>query len=305
MKYDISIALPGIRPHLWRQSYDSTVGSVGSYTFEIIFVGPYDLPEDMKGLPNVKFIKDFGSPTRCSQIAFLHAEGELIMQDGDDGVCVKGMIRNAINLYKKICGRQDGLIMKYTEGHGYPEHSTMHGTDEYWQLGFHENYYYMEGVINNWRLGDFLLNTDYVREIGGIDCVYKSQAMGMTDLTCRVQNNGGKLHLTPFFVKNFDWNPNEPAHKYVQRASEDDWPVFESNWDHSTDRYKIPFDNWESSPEKWDRFSGPAPTHETASLQAKNNGKDFCDRRRAEVAAAKGHTWKESKRYLYGAAPII
>ncbi len=152
----------------------------------------------------------------------------------------------------------------------------------------------MSGVSNSWLVGDFLLKTDYLREIGGVDCKYKTGSCGMSDFVFRIQNSGGKFHLTPWIVKNFDWTPNDPAHSYMRNAMAEDLTFLIQDYEHTTDRYKIPFDNWESSSEKWNRFTDVQP--KVNMLQAE----EFCSRRSREVKKTKGHIWTVKNRTSYG-----
>ena len=69
MKYQLSCLVPGIRTKNWLRLYHS-ISTAFMFSWEIIFVGPYDLPEELKGFDNVKYIKDFGSPIRVSGSCF-------------------------------------------------------------------------------------------------------------------------------------------------------------------------------------------------------------------------------------------
>ena len=76
-KPEISIILPGIRRELWDRFYESISIST-KRTFELIIVGPYPLTEKLESLTNVKYVKDFGSPVRASNIAASICEGKVI-----------------------------------------------------------------------------------------------------------------------------------------------------------------------------------------------------------------------------------
>ena len=75
MKPELSIILPSIRTERLEKLYDSILTST-SRTFELVIVGPYPLPEKLRDLKNVKYVKDFGSPVRASNIAASLCEGE-------------------------------------------------------------------------------------------------------------------------------------------------------------------------------------------------------------------------------------
>lgn len=254
MKYDLSICIPGIRTQNWREIYDSVCASVGDKTFEILFGSPYDLPDNMQGLPNVKLFKDWGSPTRCLQIISEHCEGELITNTADDGVAVADGINKAIDLYRSVCGRQDGIIMKYTEGKGRPTHTDTHASAEYWTPAFHDSLKKLGGFNQQFKWGLWMMDLSYFREVGGLDCKYEPMNFSCHDLLYRIQNNGGQMHLSSTFVYNFDWDPWAKSYQVVQKASNKDYAVFVADYTSPTDRYKIPFDNWKDAPEKWARF---------------------------------------------------
>ena len=45
--YDLSIIVPTIRTHLLKDLYQSFCDSCNTHTFEVIFVGPFDIPESL------------------------------------------------------------------------------------------------------------------------------------------------------------------------------------------------------------------------------------------------------------------
>ena len=76
-KPEISIILPGIRPYNWSKLYDSIVKST-TRRFELIVVGPYRPPDMLQNdIYNFKYVKDYGSPMRASNIGALLCEGRL------------------------------------------------------------------------------------------------------------------------------------------------------------------------------------------------------------------------------------
>ena len=118
MKYDVSICLPAHRTQLWQRLYESAAEAVGPYSWEMILVGPNNPPPFFDDKKNFKFLKDFGTPSRCAQIATMLAEGEFMMWGSDDGYFLKNSIRECISL-KKNLDRKDVVIIRYAEGRGY------------------------------------------------------------------------------------------------------------------------------------------------------------------------------------------
>ena len=87
--YEISIVVPTVHPENWRPMYDSLVKCVKKHSYEVVFVGTCDLPENMVGIPDIKVIKDWGCPMRCIQIGVLHSSGKLMTLGADDGLFVE------------------------------------------------------------------------------------------------------------------------------------------------------------------------------------------------------------------------
>ena len=53
----LSIVVPGIRTHLWYRLYSSLLQHISDDAFELILVGPYNLPEDLCGHENIKYVR--------------------------------------------------------------------------------------------------------------------------------------------------------------------------------------------------------------------------------------------------------
>ena len=70
----------------WASLYQSVLGSIGENSFEMVFVGPCEVPQEFKKIQNCKFVLDYGTPTRCTQIGALHCTGELFTWVSDDGL---------------------------------------------------------------------------------------------------------------------------------------------------------------------------------------------------------------------------
>ena len=70
MNPELSIILPSIRPERLQKVYDSILKST-SAEFELIIISPYPLPESLEKYKNIKYVRDFGNPTRCHNIGLL------------------------------------------------------------------------------------------------------------------------------------------------------------------------------------------------------------------------------------------
>src|SRR5687767_4141227 len=105
MGIDISIAVPGIRTEHWQRLYETAQLGCGEYSFEMIFVGPYSPPPFFDGIKNVKYVRDYGNPSRALQLGAVFAEGEYFTWAVDDGYFLPNGMRDAINTHKNVGGR--------------------------------------------------------------------------------------------------------------------------------------------------------------------------------------------------------
>lgn len=87
-KYDISLCASAIRPHLWKEFYNSTLEN--NCKVEVVFVGDafpdYDLPE------NFKFHYSAVKPTQCWEAAVRNATGRYVSITADDAEYTPGSL---------------------------------------------------------------------------------------------------------------------------------------------------------------------------------------------------------------------
>jgi hypothetical protein len=253
MKYKLSICLPAIRTHLWEKFYESIDVSIGNhYSWELVMVGPNDPPSFFDDKTNFKYLKDYGSPSRCAQIAVSMADGELMMWGSDDGLFVINAIENCIKKHESL-NRKDVIALKYTEGRNYggrPMHP------DYWTAHHHPVLRVTEQNYKIICVGMFKL--DYFREIGGWDCRFEHLNMNTHDLAFRVQRDGGVIYESDGIVCNHDWNPGEGDHIPVNQAfDKNDLPLFRTMYSTNSERpVKIDYENWKDSPKIWQRRFG-------------------------------------------------
>ena len=257
---DLSICLPAIRPSYWERLYDSFVTACTKYTFEVVFVSPYDLPEPLKDKDNVKHVKSYASSVRAAMEGSLLCEGRLIAVPADDGYAFPESLDRSIELLDQSA-EKDAVILRYREG------ADMEGEPkplEYWTVKGNEGFF--EAVKVKMPL-DFkffmqpLMSAEYFREIGGWDCRFEHLAFAAHDLSYRIQRDGGVLHLSPLEVMNCDWTSWDNSmgtkdHAPVQEShGAHDQPLFIKIYqpDGGLDRTKIDFDNWKDCPDVWAR----------------------------------------------------
>jgi len=248
----LSVFLPTIRTHLLEKWYETVSQSCSRHDFEAVFCGPFDLPPTLSSKPNVKFIKDFGNPTRAAQIAATQCEGEYLYHTTDDVTFFPDVISNELDKMEKskIIG------MRYREGEQHSGH-LLH--DSYWYA--HEAYGEMPGINPKWGICvHFLMSRKLFIRYGGFDCRWQYLNHAGHDLLFRIQQNENiQYSLSKEEACSADWMPNitgdhAPIH-FTQ--TEDDAPLFHREWFFKNNRGIIPLENYKDQPKVWKkRFSG-------------------------------------------------
>ena len=252
--YKLSICLPAHRTHLWENFYKSIIHSIGDeYSWELIMVGPNDPPEYFKDKRNFKFFKDYGTPARCFQISLMLAEGELVTWASDDGIYTPGSLKSCVDMHKTL-GKKDIVIARHVEGqnHSGRPHA---GGDDFWRAWHHPTLR-CAGIPEHFMIIlNGMMNLDYLRELGGIDCRYENYNMNLHDLAFRAQRDGCSMHFSQMTVLNCDWNPNEGDHVPVTEAHvEHDMPLFTQLMsEKQEDRIIIDMYNWTDCDPVWKR----------------------------------------------------
>lgn len=243
---DLSIIVPGYRHWEWQKLLASTVASVGDYSFEMIIVGP----EDESGIVDerVTFIKDYGAPGRCFQIAASHAIGKFMTWACDDGVFLPGVLSRMVDRMTEADDPKLALGLNYFEG-GQPRvldfFRARHHADQH-MPGIKEEY---------WTSPMFACTTSYFKDMGGIDCRFEHVNFNMCDFMFRVYNDGGTVEIFMEPVLDIHWDVHAPDYVPVRQAYlETDLPLYQELYSQDqSSRTKISFNNWKDSPEKWVR----------------------------------------------------
>jgi hypothetical protein len=257
MKYELSMCLAGIRPHFWKRLYDSAVVSCSRYSWEMVVVSPYPLPEEMQGLDNVKYVYDKGCPTRASQHGTVPCEGKLLMFPCDDGVFIPDACNQAIDLWNVAANPKDGMVLRYKEGAGMNAPSFPLA---YWNVRYHLGDPNLR-VGNDWKIAPQpMLTLERYRELGGVDVAsFECMSWATHDLCYRIQRDGGVFHLSPLEVMDADnYGATGVDHAPIFHAHGVDHAAFTNLYtnDGALSRVKINFDSWQSSPEVWARRWG-------------------------------------------------
>jgi hypothetical protein len=252
MKYDLTVVLPSIRKERLSEFYSSLYLSMGKYhqSFELIIVSPYNLPEVIDGIHNIKLVKDFGSPARCVQIGTALAEGEFVTWSSDDALYYGNALEECLDLLKTKT-EKDAIIVRYSEGVG---RSGQEPPDNYWVGKTHPDHR-LPFVGDDWNIAPVgLYYTKRFYELGGLDCRFEHANMNSHDLCYRNQKDGGKYYKSPSLVMGCDQEPGySGTHGPIEEAyHNNDCALFAETWSNPRE-VKIPFDNWKDSPSIWKR----------------------------------------------------
>jgi hypothetical protein len=184
--YDISILLPAIRPERWVDFYKSVEASIDSHVqFEIIFVSPVPLPKELENISNVKYITDFGSPTRCFNIALENAENPLVTWAADDGLYRPGMLKKAIQIYEDRKRNQGSTVLAL----GQIEAGNQYDRD-FVRINKHpplRSEFIDDSFI---FFPTAIMERELLDRMQGLDCRFNGHAMAHVDLAIRVQGGG-------------------------------------------------------------------------------------------------------------------
>jgi len=247
--FDVTVCLPGVRVEAWVPLYESIKWSANNCSFELIIVGPHPPPPVLSQEPNIKYIQDYGCPSRCVQIASLASRGKLFTFVSDDGVLRPSSLEGAVKSFDT-----EMMVMRYTEGinreggiHSQP--------DEYWSAWYHADL--QKECLRGYLIAPvWMMETSRFKYLGGLDCRFEHINVCCQDLAFRIQANGGKLKLSPDFVMDCDWSSRGSC-SVVDAYVENDKPLLDSICDSSKNpfenRMRIDYNNWLASPPLWPR----------------------------------------------------
>ena len=279
MKYQLTVLCPGIRTKNWLRLYES-IGESFAHSWEIIFIGPYGLPEELRDKPNVTWIEDWGSPIRCQQIGLLSAQGVFITWAADDGFFLPGALTIAFNKFFEgvidtaktenqevvfkamdwhtstgIAFDYKKLVMgKYQEG---PRVNDGMEKDWYYILSNHESMK-IPGVTKGfYMLNVGIVPTILLREVGGWDAAsFEVCPMAYNDLALRLQNFGVEFVIQDEMMFSCSHLPGLAGdHAPIHNAQiYHDEPLFKYIYkNHGATRIFIDIDNWKDAPDRWTR----------------------------------------------------
>lgn len=268
---DISFLVPTIRLKNLPGFLDSLKKSCTKYTYEVVFISPFDRPTTMPDY--IKWVKDFGTPSRCCQLGLFECNAKLIAHTVDDAIFYPKAIDECIDLYNEKCGRKDVVNCRYIEG---PKFSGSKVPDDFWTAHFHASLR-LPGIPKDYKISlHHMLNYDYLMELGGYDCRFNHMNFNTHDLMFRIQHDGGVLYNSPNFVTNCDQYLGDTVdHAAIFNShGQHDLPLFMNLYSEPhviEGRVKLDINNWANEPEVWDRRFGKGIPKSYEDI-LKNNG---------------------------------
>lgn len=256
----LSFIIPSVRTEKWPAIYESLQKSCTKSPFELIFIGP-TYNNNIDNLKNVKFVRDYGCPSRALQIGSLIAEGEVISCGSDDGVFIENKMDEVINIFQtESLTARVFMNLVYSEGDEW-----LRGNDEkisattLYYTCHHHNDLKQAGIDPNQQFGLFFLmyTADY-RYLGGIDCRMEHINSNLIDLSLRAQKIGMKLVHSPHaLILECQYGRTVHTSAVINAYFNNDLPLFTSIYSTKESADKRPnlinYDNWQQADTVWAR----------------------------------------------------
>lgn len=250
-EYDLTLICPGIRNENWVKSYES-IDKAFSGSYEVIFVGPYELPEELKNIENIKWIKSLRSPIASQQIGLVNAKGKYISWFSDDGQYLPSSLDEA---FKIVEGENYKVVVtgKYLEG----DTPVNMETNYYYTLSHHESMKLPNVPKDAMMLNCGIISRQLLNELGGWDCYrFEVCPIAYNDLAIRAYKYGAKFIIQSKLMFKCSHMPGHtgdhgPIH---DGQTMNDEPVFKGLYSAPNyERIKIELDNWKATDEIWAR----------------------------------------------------
>lgn len=292
MKYKLSVICPGIRPQNWLRLYESIDASF-KFSWEIIFISPYSLPEELKDKLNITYIRSWRSPIACQQEGLTKVKGVFVTWAADDGYFLPNALTTA---YEKlmttntesnetsfmewlgittsgIAFDHNILIMgKYYEGNNDGDMPMQ--SNEYYDLNMHD------ATRGKWipkpcyMLNVGLVPTVLLNEVGGWDAEnFEVCPMAYNDLAIRLQRKGVKFIIQDEMMFTCSHLPgHEGDHGPIHDGQIlKDQPKFKNIYgtELCLKRIKIDINNWKQSEVQWSRRFGKTTLNDPSNRRLK------------------------------------
>jgi hypothetical protein len=247
----VSIIVPGIRTYNWEKLYHSISQST-KMGFELILCGPDPLPIALNQFYNIKYVRDFGSPVRCSNIAASLAEGDLITWGADDGIFLPNAIDHCVKHFYSMPNHLKNVsVWRYTE-------SNNTYSSQYYLINHHDalrsRFIPKDSLIFNGAL----MYKKYFDELGGWDSKYESTSWAHTDMAIRAKVDGANISLFsngPIFdcYQEKDGGDHQPIESAFNEV---DQPLYQETYRHAGFINKIStpsLNDWKDKESIWSR----------------------------------------------------
>jgi len=245
----LSIIIPGIRPYNWEALYAS-IKNTSQEDIEVIFVGPFLLPEPLTKYANIKYIKDFGSAVRAQQIGTLFAEGNLITWGADDAIYLPDALDEAITLLKES-SKEKICVGRYYEGRNGIVKTKQ--PDQYFRLN---NYSPLAKFADPswWMFQPAIMHRETFIELGGLDCKFEVGCCSHADFAMRSYRSGCEVTMLNNFI--LDCDHGHLDHGPIEDAQNNhDWQLLIDIYKDESclERIYVPYDNWQTAERVWSR----------------------------------------------------
>ena len=250
---DLTIVSVGIRNERWPELVRSIATGIKKYSYEIILVGPRQLPQELHHVEGVRYIKEDSRPTRKYMCAASIAEGKYIGYIGDDSIITEGSIDRAVDILENG-NKIDLVALRHIQTNNYdgivPAFSQVN--PEWWTVKVQQTLK-KQFVREDWKVTcDPLINLDYLKQLGGLDCRFHFLNFAVHDLTFRAQKNGSLAFISPDIVMNTPIHEHS-HHNAIRNLVHEDEVLFDRLW--SKERHPvISWDNWKEASQLWDRY---------------------------------------------------
>ena len=252
----LSVILPSIRPPFLERVYASIRQACPHFRFEMIVISPCSLPTGLDKISNVKFIRDFGQPSRCANMGLALAEGQMVSLLSDDCI-VRPQSYDAIDAQYCSMGDEGFIGLKYNEGKSMDDLN-------YWRAKSHPPLQ-LDGLRDDMPVSSMIYaKTENLRKVGGWDSInFECINWGGHDLTARLMNAGLSHQLSHDSFCEVEWGPGIDGlyndHRPLWESYEDGRNMMKKLWGAGpavkTDNQRIIVDisNWTKAPSVWQR----------------------------------------------------
>lgn len=256
-KPEISVILPSIRPDRLPQFYES-LQKATQRNFELVIVSPYSLPQELEKFKNIKFVRDFGNPSRAQNIALLLCEAPVVTWQADDALMIAGSIDLHLNiLYSMGNDRKNVVVSKYKEGQvGSSDREKLHPDHYFKVIGSPAASPYLPADF--WLFNVAFMYRDFLEALGGFDARFEGTWSSQTDLAIRAQAAGARVLMSgePCMVcDHMPGSSGDHAPIYECQTFHDE-PLLKSTYGHPnwvTRGLAVNVMNWKNEPQVWGR----------------------------------------------------